>query len=69
MHFGNEPRESITVIWPRRKSEGFIVAEKPGNSGGVKGPCRRFVVQEEACSVLVSAHNGLQPAFEAATGC
>ena len=56
------------MIWPRRKSEGFIVAWKSGNSGGAKGPCRRIVAQEEACSVLASAHNGFKHDSAVATG-
>ena len=33
-------RERITVAGSRRESVGLVVAAKPGNSGGAKGPCR-----------------------------
>ena len=42
----NMPRESITVAWSSRESEGFVVALKPGNAGGAKGPCRRHAVRQ-----------------------
>lgn len=29
-----------------RESEGFIVASKPGNAGGAKGPCREYVSRQ-----------------------
>jgi hypothetical protein len=35
--------ESITAIGPEQESEGVVVALKPGNSGGAKGPCRERV--------------------------
>ena len=39
-------RESITVAWSNRESEGFVVAAKPGNAGGAKGPCRRHAAHQ-----------------------
>ena len=39
----NGSREQITAVRPRRESEGSIVARKPGNAGGAKGPCREHV--------------------------
>lgn len=36
-------RECITGAGPRQESEGIVVATKPGNSGGAKGPCREVV--------------------------
>ena len=39
----NGSREQITAVRPRRESEGSIVARKPGNAGGAKGPCRKHV--------------------------
>lgn len=39
----NAPRENITAVWLGWESEGFVVAWKPGNSGGAKGPCRERV--------------------------
>jgi RNA-directed DNA polymerase len=39
----NRGREPITVLGPRRESEGPIVAWNPGNAGGAKGPCRKRV--------------------------
>lgn len=39
----NVPREDITETRPEWKSEGFIVASMPGNSGGAKEPCRERV--------------------------
>src|SRR5216683_4051588 len=41
-----ESNESITAGRLRRESEGFIVARKPDNSGGAKGPCRDVFPQE-----------------------
>jgi hypothetical protein len=40
---GNALREDITASWRGRESEGFIVATKPGNAGGAKGPCWKHV--------------------------
>lgn len=39
----NAPRENITGMWLVWESEGFVVAWKPGNAGGAKGPCRERV--------------------------
>lgn len=39
----NTAAEDITSRRRTRESEGFIVAMKPGNSGGAKGPCRECV--------------------------
>jgi hypothetical protein len=57
----NGTRELITAFWPRRESEGFIVASKLGNSSGAKGPCRRFVAQDEACSAWLRPTTDLSP--------
>jgi len=43
----NEPPENITVARLGWESEGFVVATKPGNSGGAKGPCRERVYHKK----------------------
>ena len=43
---GNTAPEDITAWRRMRESEGFIVALKPGNAGGVKGPCRECVFRQ-----------------------
>ena len=37
----NRGGESITLVGLPRESEGVVVAVKPGNPGGAKGPCRK----------------------------
>lgn len=41
------PRENITLARLGWESEGFVVAMKPGNSGGAKGPCRECVYHKK----------------------
>ena len=36
----NGPWETITAVRPSGESAGSIVARKPGNAGGAKGPCQ-----------------------------
>ena len=46
-----------------RESEGFIVAVKPGNSGGAKGPYREcvFAKEERSAWTLVPLRNKRLP--------
>jgi hypothetical protein len=38
----NGKREYITVNWPKRESEGFVVVMKKSNVFGAKGPYYKY---------------------------
>ena len=56
----NARGEDITAEWPRRESDRPIVAVKPGNAGGAKGPDLVRVPKSERVPITGrTGHNGI----------
>ena len=55
----SEPIEESIISWaPRAGSDGVIVARKPGNAGGAKGPTSRTLSSDAGEPLAEKGHDG-----------